>query len=106
MSIQEERRDLDNRIAHLLAMVKFSLVYFQLKTGVFLAGLKIAEDTDIFSWVKKTRIFLAGLKIAEDLDIFSWVKIAEDFKKSSNMAKIWQKMKKSLVELALNPFFR
>ena len=93
-------------IAHLLATVKISLVYFQLKTGVFLAGLKIAEDTDIFSWVKKTRIFLAGLKIAEDLDIFSWVKIAEDFKKSSNMAKIWQKMKKSLVELALNPFFR
>ena len=60
-------------------MVKISLVYFQLKTGVFLAGLKIAEDTDIFSWVKKTRIFLAGLKIAEDLDIFSWVEIAEDF---------------------------
>ena len=61
---------------------------------------------DIFSWVKKTRIFLAGLKIAEDLDFFSWVKIAEDFKKSSNMANIWQKMKKSFVELALNPFFR
>ena len=26
-------------------------------------------------------------------------------KKSSNMPKIWQKMKKSLVQFALNPFF-
>ena len=70
-----------SNIAHLLTMVKISLVYFQLKTGVFLAELKITEDSDIFSQVKKTRIFLAGLKIAEDLDNFSWVKIAEDFKK-------------------------
>ena len=63
MSIQEERRDLDNRIAHLLAMVKFSLVYFQLKTGVFLAGLKIAEDLDIFSWVEIAEDFIKIIKI-------------------------------------------
>ena len=28
-----------------------------------------------------------------------------NFEKSSNMAKIWQEMKKSLVQLSLDPFF-
>ena len=28
-----------------------------------------------------------------------------NFEKSSNMTKIWQKMKKRLVQLAFNPFF-
>ena len=28
----------------------------------------------VFSYIKPAKIFLAGLKIAEDWDIFSWVK--------------------------------
>ena len=39
------------------------------------------------------------------LKVESELKVLGNFEKSTNMAKIWQKMKKSIVQLASNPFF-
>ena len=40
----------------------------------------------------------------DDVSNQSMQMVLQNFEKSSNMPKIWQKMKKSLVQLALNPF--
>ena len=44
--------------------------------------------------------------IFDDFSKWSALKALQNFEKSSNMAKIWQQMKKSLVQPALNKFFQ
>ena len=48
--------------------------------------------------------FLPNFAIFDDCSKFYSTFGALHFEKSSNIAKIWQKMKKSLVQLALNAF--
>ena len=45
-----------------------------------------------------------GRAIFNDFSKWSRSKVLKNFEKSSNMANVWQKKKKSLVQLAFNPF--
>ena len=70
-------------------------------------GTQIHPKNVLFkaSWTRLFFIFGQIFGLFDDSSKFRSAFSALHFEKSSNMAKIWPKMKKSLVQLALNPFF-
>ena len=49
--------------------------------------------------------FSSFFGVFDDFSKWRALKVLRNFEKSSNVPQIWQKMKKSLVQLAFNPFF-
>ena len=57
------------------------------------------------SWIVGLFFITQIFALFDDFSKWNVPKTLWKFEKWSNMAKLWQKMKKSLVQLAINPFF-
>jgi len=82
-------------VAERIPEIRFSGTWNQPKSGL------MSSRTRLFFIVLPN--FLPYLMIFQSSAAFF---VMPHFEKSSNMAKFWQKMKKSLVRLAFNPFLQ
>ena len=94
----------DNQTVTNLKWVQFIILWFWFAFILYLL-LVVAERVPEISQKMGFLFFCQTCGIFDDRSKFRSAFVALHFEKSWNMAKIWQKMKKSLVQLAFSPFF-